>query len=162
MCLIRDLHFTLLYVVVSQQFDKTTCVSAHNHDFRNHSYRCQTASACNYPSENILIWGQPDYYNQKQYKVLSLNMEKMDFLAPCAPTSFSSARLTWTIARVPWQWKDYQLSRWHHRGVMSAGSWNWCLKLNTTRLFPLSKTECGTMYKGLSTRLRVKRQTSPV
>ena len=36
MCLLGDLHFTLLYVVVSQQFDKhlylTSCLNAHNHN----------------------------------------------------------------------------------------------------------------------------------
>ena len=49
---------------------------------------CHTASASNYPSENIIIntiWGQSLYYNQKQTKVLSFNMEKMAFLPPSAP-----------------------------------------------------------------------------
>ena len=36
MCLLRDLHFTLLYVVVSQQFDKhlylTSYINARNHN----------------------------------------------------------------------------------------------------------------------------------
>ena len=36
MCRLQDLHFTLLYVVVSQQFDKhlylTSCLNAHNHN----------------------------------------------------------------------------------------------------------------------------------
>ena len=36
MCLSRDLHFTLLYVVVSQQFDNhlylTSCLNARNHN----------------------------------------------------------------------------------------------------------------------------------
>ena len=40
MCLLRDLHFTLLYVVVSQQFDKqlylTSCLNAHNHNTSIH------------------------------------------------------------------------------------------------------------------------------
>ena len=36
MCLLRDFHFTLLCVVVSQQFGKhlnpTSCLNAHNHN----------------------------------------------------------------------------------------------------------------------------------
>ena len=40
MCLLRDLHFTLLYVVVSQQFDKhlylTSCLNTHNHNTYTH------------------------------------------------------------------------------------------------------------------------------
>ena len=36
MCLLRDLHFALLYVVVFPQFDKhlhlTRCLNAHNHN----------------------------------------------------------------------------------------------------------------------------------
>ena len=36
MCLLRDLHFTLLYIVVLQQFDKhlylTRCLNAHHHN----------------------------------------------------------------------------------------------------------------------------------
>ena len=49
------------------------------HDYGDHSYRhstCHTASACHYHSENIPIWGQLGYYNQKQNK---------DFLPPSAP-----------------------------------------------------------------------------
>ena len=47
-----------------------------------------------YPSENVAIWGDPNYYYQKivedspvitTKKVLSFNMEKMDFQLPSAP-----------------------------------------------------------------------------
>ena len=40
---------------------------------------CLTAAVHNYPSENETIktiWGQSDYYSQKQSKVLSFNMGK--------------------------------------------------------------------------------------
>ena len=40
MCLLHDLHFTLLYIVVSQQFDmqsyQTSCLNAHNHNTCTH------------------------------------------------------------------------------------------------------------------------------
>ena len=49
--------FSLLYVIVSQQYDKTIC-------------------------------GQSDYYNQKQTKILSFNMDKSDFLPQVPPTVF--------------------------------------------------------------------------
>ena len=43
------------------------------------------------------MWEHPNYFNQKQTNVLSFNMEKLEFLPPSAPTSFSNARLTWDI-----------------------------------------------------------------
>ena len=40
------------------------------------------ASACNYHSENIAISGQPDYYNQKQNKVLTFKHGENGLPAP--------------------------------------------------------------------------------
>ena len=51
--------------------------------------KCSTASACNIPSENITeiaSWEQSDYYDQKQNRVLYVNMEYMDLLPPTVPS----------------------------------------------------------------------------
>ena len=44
------------------------------------------------------IWEQFDYYDQKQNKVLYINMEYMDNLPPTVPSLVSRARLTRPIA----------------------------------------------------------------
>ena len=56
------------------------------------------ASACNNPSDNITeyaIWEQFDYYDQKQNRVLYVDMENMDLLPPTAP-NFVFMRETYT------------------------------------------------------------------
>ena len=76
--------------------------------------KCSIASACNNPSDNNLkyaIWEQFDYYNQKQNKVLYVNMEYMDFLPP---TSVLSARLTWPNVAIQIS-KQNQKSRWSQK-----------------------------------------------
>ena len=50
-------------------------------------------TSCNYRSENIAIntvWRQPDYYNKKENKVLSFNMEKVYFLPKCPQRRFQA------------------------------------------------------------------------
>ena len=59
--------------------------------------KCSTASACNNPLDSIteiVRQEQLDYYNQKQNKVLYVNMENMDFCPQLSPALFSRARLT--------------------------------------------------------------------
>ena len=60
------------------------------HDFRDNSYRQSVTLLLLLIIlwKNIsihTIWGPPEYYNQKQNKVLSFNMEKIDFQTTNAP-----------------------------------------------------------------------------
>ena len=76
------------YIAVRCGFDKhlylTSCLNAHNHNTR-----IRLPQTGNNPSDSIteiVRLEQFDYYNQKQNKVLYINMENMDFLPPTAPS----------------------------------------------------------------------------